>query len=192
MHTPDNSQQRGDEALEAPPRLVAALKRLPQAPIFIPPAADEAVLRAARQHLSPAASTTERARRRAQQPSDSRAHWGVVWFPWLRTWLRPRTGALRWLPWLSAAAAAILLLIAIPQLSKRPTPKPARGSAFARWDLNHDDRVDILDAFTLARKLKQGAISDPQLDLNGDGVVDERDVSALAARAVKLTQGGHS
>ena len=31
-----------------------------------------------------------------------------------------------------------------------------------------------------------------QLDVNGDGVVDERDVAAIAARAVKLEQGGRS
>ena len=51
MQTPDNNQHHGDDALEAPPELVAALKRLPKEPVFIPPTADEAVLRAARKHL---------------------------------------------------------------------------------------------------------------------------------------------
>jgi hypothetical protein len=52
--------------------------------------------------------------------------------------------------------------------------------------------VDILDAFALARQLKQRGTKNLQLDANGDGVVDDRDVSALAARAVRLERGGHS
>ena len=78
MQMPDNNQPCQDQALEAPPRLVAALKRFPQEPIFIPPTADEAILRAARTHLNP-----------RQQP---------------------RPGWFRFLPWV-AAAAAILLLV---------------------------------------------------------------------------------
>ena len=85
-----------------------------------------------------------------------------------------------------------MLLVAIPQLSKRPALAPARDSAFARWDLDRDGRVDILDAFAVARQLKQGGTRNLQLDVNGDGVVDERDVAAIAARAVKLEQGGRS
>jgi hypothetical protein len=95
------------------------------------------------------------------------------------------------MPWV-AAAAAIVLLVAIPQFAKRSPPAPARNSAFARWDLNRDGRVDILDAFALARQLKQGQARNLQLDVNGDGVVDDRDVAAIAARAVRLEGGGHS
>ena len=95
------------------------------------------------------------------------------------------------MPWV-AAAAAIVLLIALPQLVRKPGGGPNSDVAIARGDFNHDRRVDILDAFALARQLKQGATRNLQLDVNGDGVVDERDVAALAARAVKLEQGGHS
>jgi Dockerin type I domain len=159
MQMPDNNQPCQDEALEAPPRLVSALKRLPQEPIFIPPTADEAILRAARSHLNP-----------PQQP---------------------RPGWFRFLPWV-AATAGILLLVAIPQFFMQPAPGPARDSRFAQGDLNHDGRVDILDAFALARQLKQGGTKTLQQDANGDGVVDDRDVATLAARAVKLERGGHS
>ncbi len=55
MQMPDKNERDRDEALEAPPALVAALKRLPQEPVFIPPTADEAVLRAARRRLEPPA-----------------------------------------------------------------------------------------------------------------------------------------
>jgi len=159
MQLRDNNQPDSDEALEAPPRLVSALKRLPPAPVFIPPTADEAVLRAARKHL--------------EGPRRSRLEW------------------FRFVPWV-AAAAAIVLLALLPQFFKRPAPGPAGGSAFARWDLNHDGQVDILDAFALARQLKRGGTSNLQWDVNGDGVVDERDVAAIAARAVRLERGGHS
>jgi hypothetical protein len=60
----------------------------------------------------------------------------------------------------------------------------------AREDLNHDGRVDILDAFQLARELRAG--KKPAVDLNGDGVVDERDADVIATRAVSLEKGGRS
>jgi hypothetical protein len=114
------------------------------------------------------------ARRYLARPEESRPGW--LWF----------------LPWVAAAAAAILLLAAIPQFFKQPAPGLGRESAFARGDLNQDGRVDILDAFALARQLKVNGARNLQLDVNGDGIVDERDVAALAARAVKLEQGGRS
>lgn len=160
MQTPDHNQPSQDEALEAPPQLVSALKRLPQPPVFIPPTANDTILRAARRHLNPP---------RPAAPG---------WF--------------RFLPWVAAAAAAVVLLLAIPQLLKQAPTSPAREAAFAPADLNHDGRLDILDAFALARQLKQDGTRNLQLDLNGDGVVDERDVSTLAARAVKLERGGRS
>jgi len=40
--------------------------------------------------------------------------------------------------------------------------------------------------------LEQGRAPRLQWDVNGDGVVDERDVQALAARAVSLESGGRS
>jgi hypothetical protein len=52
MQRPDANQRDPEHGLEAPPTLVSALKRLSQEPIFIPPTADEAVLRAAQRHLS--------------------------------------------------------------------------------------------------------------------------------------------
>lgn len=91
---------------------------------------------------------------------------------------------LRFLPWLAAATTAIVLAIAIPRFVAKP------GNSFAKEDLNRDGRVDILDAFALARTLKAGAFANPQLDLNGDGVVDDRDVAVLAAHAVSLQKGG--
>jgi hypothetical protein len=61
---------------------------------------------------------------------------------------------------------------------------------FAREDLNHDGRVDILDAFQLARELKSGKA--PKMDLNADGHTDASDVEVLARRSVSLEKGGRS
>ena len=95
------------------------------------------------------------------------------------------------MPWVTAAAA-IVLLAAIPRFIKQRAHEPAPAAALARWDLDQDGRLDILDAFALARELKQGGTRNVQWDVDGDGQVDERDVAAIAARAVKLEQGGPS
>jgi hypothetical protein len=67
-----------------------------------------------------------------------------------------------------------------------------RAPAYAREDVNRDGRVDILDAFLLARQLQSGDNPGSSLDLNGDGVVDHRDAESIAAKAVKLEKGGQS
>jgi len=93
-----------------------------------------------------------------------------------------------WLVW-PAMVTACLLLIGLVYFITKPTGKTP---SFALEDINHDGRVDILDAFQLARELQAGTRPAPDLDLNGDGVVDQRDAALLAAHAVKLEKGGHS
>jgi hypothetical protein len=66
------------------------------------------------------------------------------------------------------------------------------GTQFAREDLNQDGRVDILDAFQLARELKNGKTQPATDDFDGDGKVDAMDVEYLAKRAVSLEKGGRS
>jgi hypothetical protein len=95
--------------------------------------------------------------------------------------LRP---VIRFPQWLTAAAVVVLCAVAgsIWLPSKRP-------GSLAREDVNHDGRVDVLDAFALARQLHRGAVADRQLDFNGDGVVDKKDIDAVAARAVRVGKG---
>ena len=64
--------------------------------------------------------------------------------------------------------------------------------AYVREDLNRDGRVDILDAFQLARQLQSGNDPGAGSDLNSDGEVDRRDVEIIAAQAVRLEKGGRS
>jgi hypothetical protein len=180
------NEQHNEENLEAPPRLVAALRQLPQEAVFVPPTLDEALMKAARQHLC-----------------------------------RPERKSIRWfrlLPWtVATAGAAVVLLLAYPHAKEKTlglgrstisrstksvhgesepgetgVQPQSHGIADVREDLNGDGKVDILDAFMLAKKLRGGAASELRLDVNGDGMIDRRDVETIAAHAVSLEKRGRS
>lgn len=164
-----------DLGLEAPPKLAAALKQLPAEPVFVPSTVDEALLKAARLHLC--------------RPQKKRTNW------------------FRLMPWtVSTAGFAAAVLLAYPYAKNFLGLGQSRKAATRGWtsnsgiqppaqiheDLNHDGKVDILDAFMLARELQNPRVSDPRLDVNGDGVIDGRDVEAIAAHAVSLEKRGRS
>jgi Dockerin type I domain len=163
MQRPGQNPNEDAGELGAPAKLVAALKSACKSDIFIPCTIDEAVLRSARKHLSPP-------KRRA-----------VTWTILFR-WTAP------------IAALAVVLAVSVHLLLSNSRPKSGISTQhlYARGDLNRDGAVDILDAFALARRLKAGAVSNPELDINGDGIIDDRDVATLAAQAVRLGKGGHS
>ena len=156
MNTGDTNTRHDADGPQAPARLVAALKEPSSRRVFVPPAIDAAVLKAARQHL--------------EKPK----HVGFnfrVWFVWPAT---------------AAACLAVVGLLHFAGQREKAIP------AFAREDINRDGHVDILDAFQLARELRDSPMPEPSLDLNHDGVVDERDADFLAAQVVKLDKGGRS
>jgi hypothetical protein len=157
MQRPDNSEEGETSSLEAPPELVAALKRVAEPRLFIPPTLDEAVGRAARQHLG------------GQQ--GRRAQWT------------------HWLPWLATAAGLAVVVASLSLLLPRSEPMSKARPTASGMSLTHSGPVDILDAFALAHQLKSGAVPKAGWDVNGDGVVDQRDVATLAAQAVKLDKG---
>jgi hypothetical protein len=128
--------------------------------VFVPPTVDEAVLRAAREHLAPA------------KPHG-------------------RSSTARWLRWPAFATASLVLCAVAYRIIRTPSSSNP-DSAYVREDLNRDGRVDILDAFQLARQLHSGAEPGRDLDFNGDGVVDQLDANTIAAQAVKLEKGGRS
>lgn len=91
----------------------------------------------------------------------------------------------RWAP-LSAAAAIVLAVLLTRSLFwARPH---AQGTTVAE-DVNGDGRVDILDAFALARHLRGAGAGGNFRDVTGDGAVDERDITRIAAVAVDLRRG---
>ena len=91
-----------------------------------------------------------------------------------------------WLAWPAVATSAVVLL-GFGYFWFRQD----ESTRFAREDINRDGRVDILDAFQLARETQSGSQSEAR-DLNGDGVVDHRDAEFIATRVVSLEKGGKS
>ena len=86
-----------------------------------------------------------------------------------------------------AAAAAILLVFWLVDFGPQPQqPGPATARAADKHDLDGNGRVNILDAFVLARHVESAAVPRSEWDLNGDGLVDRQDVDAVAMAAVTL------
>ena len=91
-----------------------------------------------------------------------------------------------------AAAAAIVVGLGVwfyPG-SSGPAAKPVIVSVVTHEaDIDGDGKVDVVDAYLLARKLKAGDV-DIACDLNHDGSVDDKDVEVIAKLAVSLSEGG--
>ena len=92
----------------------------------------------------------------------------------------------RILRWGSVAVAA-MVLIAVARfnfMEKIHTPQVAIVG-----DINNDGRVDILDAFVVARGIAHHEQLPAAWDVNGDGVIDQKDVDLLAQMAVTVSKG---
>jgi hypothetical protein len=91
----------------------------------------------------------------------------------------------RWMLAGGSIAAALLIAWGVTALVHRTPPQMAQVG-----DVNHDGRVDILDALVVAQALKSGGKLDPAWDVNHDGVVDQKDVDWIAATAVNVSGTG--
>src|SRR4051812_2137533 len=97
----------------------------------------------------------------------------------------------RWLRWAGAgaAAAAAVVIVALILPHRGGDVSPAHYGL--KGDLDGNGRVDILDAFSLARMLRDAGgkplNADQVQDVNGDGVIDQKDVDLLARMAVQVT-----
>ena len=169
---PDADESAAD--LRTPEAFVTALRRIEPRSASVPQDRDEQILARCRTELSarltggehhPAQSATTQ----QTETAPITCEWKTKIIPFPRPWIR----------W--AAAAGIALLGGIILFRGKPAPT---SDAIA---LN---QPTILDAFALARKVAAGSASDPKLDLNSDGRVDQADARALAQRAVILPQGG--
>jgi len=133
----------------------------------------------------------ERARRRVTRP-------------------QPLIIRLRWAASAVAAAAVIVVGVVLYQTAHYPNPQSAfRNPQSGEWsvaqravsakispdlaegraDIDSNGRVDILDAFRLARHIESRGPAEMKWDLNGDGQVDRADVDAVAFAAVRLDKG---
>jgi hypothetical protein len=144
-----------------PPDLAAALRHLYAPPITVPAATDEAILRDAGAGLA----------RRLR----------------FRTLVRA-AGAV------GGIAAAVLLFVFVKHHHWDPKSQPsivATGSEVRPGDADRSGRVDMLDAFVLARKIDSRTATPAPAkgweDVNTDGVLDKRDVDQVATLAVSLT-----
>jgi len=93
----------------------------------------------------------------------------------------------RWVYWAGSAAAAMIvagvLLMNFGKSANTHAPVALKN------DIDRNGAVDILDAFQLARQIGVTDEPDPTWDANGDGVVDQKDVDAVAFAAVRLKEG---
>ncbi len=186
-HPEDESQ------LNVPKAFKDDLAQLYGSGVPVPPHLDEAILALARQHM---------ARRR-------------------RSWMVLRRVGL--IGTAAAAAVGLAVLVWKPwhgQGSRPVEPLAARVAPLDPKDIDANGRVDILDAFVLARHLENGLESRADAlatasrlvgpedsaasakkasgrgearpsdwDVNGDGVIDNGDVDAVAMAAVSLKGG---
>jgi len=112
---------------------------------------------------------------------------------------------LRWAGSIAAAAAVIIFAFSLNLTQK---PGPTTTSSFIveaqAVDIDRNGRVDILDAFKLARHIESADRSKTNLspvsstgqalrrqgwDINGDGLVNRNDVDLVALAAVRLDKG---
>lgn len=134
-------------------------------PENVPPEIDRAVAEAAHRHLTPT---------------------------------QTRFRFIRW-AWHIAAAAAVIIVTSLIFITHNPPPKVAEfyegqgtryeGQVVARADIDKNGRVDILDAFRLARNIESGRETEKLWDINGDGMVNHQDVDKVAFAAVSLNKG---
>lgn len=96
-----------------------------------------------------------------------------------RVWMR------RVLPGAGAAAAAAIVVAVWLSAPFVSAPRMA-ATPLDPVDLDRNGRVDILDAFSLARRIEQPESLSDELDFNTDGRIDQDDVDLIAARAVRL------
>ena len=161
-----NNPEFNDIDNELPESVSAELKNryghLPAVPAEI----DKAILADARRHFEQHGPATQRPARRRRVS---------VW---------------QWTAIASAVGAACVMLFTLRPQHPAQNISVATGSQASssqddlRSDVDLNGRVDILDAFAMARQFRDGS-KEPR-DFNHDGRFDELDIDLVAREAVKL------
>lgn len=108
----------------------------------------------------------------------------------------------RW-SWVGIAAAACFAIFAVQHLIQPPKPTQIVQNhvesidsnsqkttlSGRREDIDGSGRVDILDAFTLAKRIEAGTATSESFDFTGDHRVTREDVDVVAMAAVRLKGG---
>ena len=160
-----------DLDLKVSPKFSEDLNTLFKPQFSVPPELDRAIMDQAHQHLIP-------------------RHWRHRIFHHISLWR-------------VAAAAAVIIFAFSLNLTQKPGPRTSRTVLVKAQavDIDRNGRVDILDAFKLARHIESVESTDKSLspvssmgqalrkqgwDINGDGLVDRNDVDLVALSAVRL------
>ena len=108
-----------------------------------------------------------------------------------RHFVRPhrRHPVLRWVASAAAVAAVIILIFSLNLTKKPRSSSYSTTHAEVQADIDRNGRVDILDAFALARHIESASQPEVKLDVNGDGLVNRDDVDLVAFAAVRLNRG---
>ncbi len=149
-----------DTDLRITPKLSADLNALFEPQVGVPPEVDRTVMDRAHKHFAPLQSGKGRR---------LRVHWA----------------------WRIAAAAAVIILAFSLDLTKQTGPATDSFllSKAQAVDIDRNGRVDILDAFKLARHIESAGNTETKWDINGDGLIDRSDVDVVAIAAVSLDKG---
>ncbi len=156
--------QEFDDSDDGLPGVIGSAIKNRYGPIpAVPPDVDNAILADARQHLS------------TRHPFIARQR---------------RMGSWQWAAIATTvAAAAVMCVVWLPnQTGQDGAVQMASDTASAVdndviSDVDQNGRIDILDAFTMARQIQSGERTH---DINSDGRFDKLDVELLAQRAVML------
>jgi hypothetical protein len=89
----------------------------------------------------------------------------------------------RWGTGLAAGLAAVIVIVV--SLNRPPASK-----SIVKGDVNGDGQFNMVDALALAKHIADNDKPDKAWDVNGDGVIDQKDIDAIASSAVSLKQGG--
>ncbi len=163
------------------------LKSIYRPAVSVPPEVDRAVLDQAHQHFSRRYKT----RRRFRWAASIAAAAAVVIFAFIFNIAREPTTKM------ARETAQDAPRRSTSYTARKPTPAVVSSViAQARADIDRNGRVDILDAFKLARHVESAdrtetnsSLRKQGWDINGDGVVNSDDVDLVALSAVRLDKG---
>jgi len=156
----DQNKQFDDRQRPVSDRFRKDLRALYQPAGSVPPEVDKAIL--------------DQARRRLAKP-------------------RPLILRIRWAGGIAAAAAVVAIGVFL-YTGTGPNNHPSsiihhQSAAEQRVDIDGNGRVDILDAFRLAKGIESRGPTAAGWDINADGRLDREDVDAVAFAAVRLDKG---